>query len=123
MSNQRDAAAVQDSDVEETLDSQVLMLRWIVGLLLVGAAWLLSPILLPLVLALVLSIALSPLAEWLERLGLRRTASSLVCLFFVAGVLALTASLLAYQAGTILQQSDRYLDRLSGLLANLTKYV
>ena len=34
-----------------------------------------------------------------------------------------TAGLLAYQAGTILQQSDRYLDRLSRLLATATKSV
>ena len=38
-------------------------------------------------------------------------------------MLLFIAGLLAYQAGTILQQSDRYLDRLSRLLATATKSV
>ena len=38
--------------------------------------------------------------------------SSLVCLLLVAAALLATAGLLAYQAGTMLKQSDRYLHRL-----------
>ena len=107
---------VEEGELEETLDSQTVALRWIAGLLIAGAAWLLAPILVPFVLGLVLSIALSPLAGRLERLGLGRTGSSLFCLVLVAAILAATAGLLAFQAGTIVQQSDRYLDRLGGML-------
>jgi predicted PurR-regulated permease PerM len=114
---------VEECELEETLDSQTLALRWIAGLLIAGAAWLLAPILVPFVVALALSIALSPLAARLERMGLGRTGSSLICLGLVAGVLLATASLLAYQAGSILQQSDRYLDRISRMLAATTRAV
>ena len=41
----------------------------------------------------------------------------------VAALLVLTAGLIAYQAGTILQQSDRYINRLAHLLAASTKAV
>ena len=82
-----------------------------------GAAWMLAPILVPFVLALALAIALSPPVKRIERMGLGRTGSSLVCLVLVTGTLMLTAALLAYQAGSILQQSDRYIERLSRLHA------
>ena len=109
--------------VEESLDAHTTLLRWIAGLLTAGAAWMLAPILVPFVLALALAIALSPLVRRIERIGLGRTGSSLVCLLLVTGALILTAGLLTYQAGTILQQSDRYIDRLSQLLATTTKAV
>src|SRR3954464_1071719 len=123
MSDHRLSTAGEEGELEESLDSQTVALRWIAGLLVAGAAWLLAPILVPFVLALVLSIALSPLADRLERLGLGRTFSSLCCLVLVAAVLAATAGLLAFQVGTIVQQSDRYLDRLGGLMSATTKAV
>jgi predicted PurR-regulated permease PerM len=123
MSSHRLSVAGEEGELEETLDSQTVALRWIAGLLVAGAAWLLAPILVPFALGLVLSIALSPLADRLERLGLGRTGSSLFCLVLVAGVLAATAGLLAFQVGTIVQQSDRYLDRMSRMLSSATKTV
>src|SRR5262245_16301032 len=123
MSNRRLSTAEEQGEIEETLDSQTVALRWIAGLLVAGAAWLLAPILVPFVLGLVLSIALSPLADRLERLGLGRTGSSLFCLVLVAAVLAATAGLLAFQVGTIVQQSDRYLDRMSRMLSSATRAV
>ena len=117
MSNHRLSTAGGEVEIEETLDSQTVALRWIAGLLIAGAAWLLAPILVPFILGLVLSIALSPLADRLERLGLGRTGSSLSCLVLVAAVLAATLGLLAFQAGSIVQQSDRYLDRLGKMLS------
>ena len=123
MSSHSVTSPADDNGVEETLDAHTTILRWIAGLLTAGAAWMLAPILVPFVLALALAIALSPLARRIERMGVGRTGSSLVCLVLVAGTLMLTAGLLAYQAGTILQQSDRYLDRLSRLLATATKSV
>ena len=74
-----------ENGVEETLDAQTTLLRWIAGLLTAGAAWMLAPILVPFVLALAISVALSPLVRRIERLGLGRTGSSLVCLLLVAG--------------------------------------
>ena len=123
MSNHRLSTAGEEVEIEETLDSQTVALRWIAGLLIAGAAWLLAPILVPFVLGLVLSIALSPLADRLERLGLGRTGSSLSCLVLVAAILAATLGLLAFQAGSIVQQSDRYLDRLGEMLSAASKSV
>jgi predicted PurR-regulated permease PerM len=112
-----------ENGVEETLDAHTTVLSWIAGLLTAGAAWMLAPILVPFVLALALAIALSPLVRRMERVGLGRTGSSLACLLLVAAALVLTTGLLAYQAGTILQQSDNYIQRLSRLLAATTKTV
>ncbi|MGZ3318175.1 MAG: AI-2E family transporter [Isosphaeraceae bacterium] len=123
MSSHSVTSSADENGVEETLDAHTTILRWIAGLLTAGAAWMLAPILVPFVLALALAIALSPLARRIERMGVGRTGSSLVCLVLVTGTLMFTAGLLAYQAGTILQQSDRYLDRLSRLLATATKSV
>jgi predicted PurR-regulated permease PerM len=121
--HQRPSADSRESEVEESLDSETVVLWWIAGLLIAGAAWLLAPILVPFVLGLVLAIALSPVAGWLERLGLGRTVSSLICLVLVACVLVATTGLIAYQAGTILQQSDRYIDRLSRMMASVARAV
>jgi predicted PurR-regulated permease PerM len=123
MSNHRLSTAEEQGEIEETLDSQTVALRWIAGLLIAGAAWLLAPILVPFVLGLVLSIALSPLADRLERLGLGRTGSSLACLILVTAILAATSGLLAFQVGTIVQQSDRYLDRMSQMLSSAARAV
>jgi predicted PurR-regulated permease PerM len=116
-------ATAEENEIEESLDSQTVTLRWIAGLLIAGAAWLLAPILVPFFVALSLTIAFSPLADRLERFGTGRTLSSVACLGLVAGILVATACLLAYQAGSILQQSDRYLDRLSQTLAATTNAV
>lgn len=121
MTNHSATSPVDENGVEDTLDTQTTLLRWIAGLLTAGAAWMLAPILVPFILALAIAIALSPLVRRIERMGLGRTGSSLVCLLLVASAIALTTVLMAYQAGTILQQSDRYISRLSQLLATSTK--
>jgi predicted PurR-regulated permease PerM len=109
-----------DSQLEGLLDAQTTALRSIAGLLCIGAAWLLAPILVPFVLGMILAITLSPLARRIERAGLGRTGSSLACLVLITLALICTAALLAYQAGTILQQSGRHIHRLSVLLADTT---
>lgn len=96
--------------------SQTVALRLIAGLLLAGAAWVLAAILVPLVLAQVLTIAFSPLADRLERRGLPRTASSLVCTLAAAAFLAVAVGLMAYQAGTIIRDGDRYVNRFGTLV-------
>src|SRR5437660_7205078 len=101
MLTERTNPAADETELEDSLDSQTVALRWIAGLLIAGAAWLLAPILVPFVVALSLTIALSPLADRLERIGLGRTVSSLACLGLVTGILVGTACLLAYQAGSI----------------------
>ncbi len=123
MPTHSETSLADDTGVEETLDAHTTVLRWIAGLLTAGAAWMLAPILVPFVLALALAIALSPLVRQTERIGLGRTGSSLFGLLIVAAALILTAGLIAYQAGTILQQSDRYINRLAHLLAASTKAV
>jgi predicted PurR-regulated permease PerM len=96
-------------------------LRVIVGLMLLGAAWSLSTILVPFVAALVLAIALSPAADWLERRGLPRAASSLVCTLALAVFLAVAAGLVTYQAGTLLREADRYVGRFGTMLDHATR--
>jgi predicted PurR-regulated permease PerM len=103
-------------------DTQTTILLWIAGILIAGAAWLLASILVPFVLGLILAIALSPLAVYLER-AVGRLGSSLLCLLLVFLLLCGTAGLLAYQAGTIVSQSDRYLESMSKLLAKATSSV
>jgi len=94
----------------------------IAGLMLIGAAWALSTILVPFLLALVLAIALSPVANRLERYAFPRTASSLVCTLAVACVLALGVGLVTYEAGTILQESDRYINRFGSLIDKVVRH-
>src|SRR5437763_6495918 len=102
---------------EGAADAQTVALRIVVGLLLVGAAWLLAGLLVPFVLALVLAIALAPLSSRLERAGVPRAVADLLCMLAVVAVLAAMAGLLVYEAGTVLKDSDRYLKRFSELLA------
>src|SRR5690242_11897272 len=77
-----------------------------------AAAYWSAPILIPFLLGLVLAIALAPIAGWMERHGLPRTFSSLACLLLVALLIAGAAGLISYQVGAMVQQGDRYLDRL-----------
>lgn len=116
-------SVVDEPSVEETLDLQTTVLCWIAALMVAGAAWLLASILVPIVVALTLAIALTPLAQRLERLGLGRVGSALACLVLVTAVLVGTGSLVVYQAGTIIQDSDRYIERVGQLLHRMTTAV
>ncbi len=115
-----------DTSVEELggeLDAQTVALRIIAGLLIAGAMSMLSTLLIPFFAALVVAIAMSPLANRLERLGLGRTISSLACLLLVAVVVASAAGMLAYQVGSIVQDSNEHLQRFSEILAQGTERV
>jgi predicted PurR-regulated permease PerM len=106
-----------DPERREAADAQTIALRIVVGLLLVGGAWLLAGLLVPFLLALILAIALAPLAARLERAGVPKGAADLLCLLVVVAVLAATIGLLVYETGTVLKDSDRYLKRFSELIA------
>ncbi|CAN5656508.1 hypothetical protein BH23PLA1_BH23PLA1_03800 [soil metagenome] len=108
-------------EMQDGLDAQTVALRVIAGLLLLGAASMLSILLVPFVLAVVAAIAFSPFAGRLERWGLPRALSSLACVVFMALALLSTAGLLAYQAGQIFQESDKYLKRFSELLGEASE--
>lgn len=110
-----------DEVVEDGLDAQTIALRIIAGLLLLGAASMLSGLLVPFVLAIVAAIAFSQFVNRLESLGLPRALTSLICVVLLASAITGTAILLAYQAGTILQDSDKYLDRISEVLGEITE--
>ncbi len=110
-----------DATLHDEMDTQTIALRVIAGLLLIGAAYLMSTVLLPFVLALVLAIALSPVANWMVNKGLPKSLASLACMLFVALILVTPTGLIIYQAGTVLQDSDQYLDRFSGLIADVSK--
>lgn len=103
--------------VREELDAQTIALRVVTALLLVGAAWLLAGLLVPFVLAMVLAIALSPLAVRIERLGAPKVVASLACVLVVLSVLSVAVGLVLYQAGTMIQNSDHYLQKFGTLLA------
>jgi predicted PurR-regulated permease PerM len=102
--------------------AQTLALRVIAFVLVAAACSLLSSVLVPFAIAIVLAVSLSPVADWLEqRLGFGRTLSSLAMLLLVTTVILATGALLIMQAGTVLADSDRYLDRLSGTVASISK--
>lgn len=105
----------------ETLDSHTTALRIIAGLLVVGAAYLMGAILVPFALALVLAIALGRPVDWLARNGVPNGLAALLGMLAVAAALAVVLGLLIYQAGTIVQQSDRYLGSFSQVLARASR--
>jgi predicted PurR-regulated permease PerM len=108
--------------VPEALDAQTIALRVIAFVLVAAASSLLASVLVPFVVALVLAVALSPLADWGERrLGLGRSLSSLAVLLLVVAVILATGALLVYQAGSILANTDRYLDQLGKSVAGLSR--
>jgi predicted PurR-regulated permease PerM len=94
---------------------------WLItALLLLGAAWMLSSILVPFVLALVLAVTMSPVVGWLEKKGWPTVLGSLLCVLFVAFLLVGTMGLMVYQAGSILQDSGKYVSRIGHLLAKVS---
>lgn len=113
MTTPRDAAQA----VQDPADAQSVALRVIAGLMVVGAAWLMAGLLVPFFLALVLAIALSPVATRMVRNGVPNVLASALCMLAVAAVLAVAAGLILFQAGTIIRDSDRYMERFSTLLA------
>jgi predicted PurR-regulated permease PerM len=115
-----DRAEAPDPSRDAELEPQTNALQLIAGLLLLGAAMLLGSILVPTLLALVLAIALSPVVSWLERKGVPTALGSLACLLGVASILGLMLGLLLYQAGTVLGESDRYIEGLSKLAARVS---
>ena len=109
-------ASPSTESVRTELTAQTIGVRVVAGLLIVGAMYLLASIMVPFVIALVLAIALSPVASRLERAGLPRALASLICVLLVVAVLAATVGLILYQSGTMLQTSDKALERVSQLL-------
>ncbi len=102
-------------------DAHSRTLGLIASLLLLGTAWMLSSILVPFVLALILAVAMSPVVSWMERRGWPTTVGSLLCMLFVASLIVGTLGLMVYQAGSILQDSDKYVDRVGSLLAQVSR--
>jgi predicted PurR-regulated permease PerM len=108
--------------VPDSLDAQTIALRVIAFLLVAAASSLLASVLVPFAVALVLAVALSPLADWVERrAGVGRSLSSLAVLLLVVAVVVAVVALLVVQAGAILGDSERYLDRLGQSVASLSR--
>ncbi|CAN5728193.1 hypothetical protein BH23PLA1_BH23PLA1_17670 [soil metagenome] len=103
--------------------SRTVAVRTIMVLLIIGAAHLLSVVLVPILLALVLAITLSGVANRLERWGLTRTVSSLVCTLGIGAILTTVGGLLIYQLGSIVRDADTYINELSSMLAEANEYV
>lgn len=111
-----------NTPLEDRLDTQTIALRVIASILVIGAAYLLTGLLVPLVLALFVAIALTPVASWLEqRVRFPRTLAALTCALGVGMFFVGIASLVAYQAGTIVQDSDRYINQFGTFLASASK--
>ncbi|MCA1685738.1 MAG: AI-2E family transporter [Planctomycetia bacterium] len=113
------AAAIED--VREAIDWQSVTLRLIAVLILAGACWVLATILVPFALALMVAIALSPVADRLERGGFPRALSSLACTLLVAALIAMAVGLILYQAGTIVQNSDKYIQGFGAKIEDLVR--
>jgi predicted PurR-regulated permease PerM len=102
-------------------DSDSLALRVIAGLLVVGAAWAAAQLLVPFVLAFILAVALSPLASLLERRGVPKALASLACTLALAALIVGVVGLLVYEAGTIVNDSDRYIKRFGSLIDDVAR--
>ena len=100
---------------------QTIALRLIAGLLVTAAAWWTSYILAPFVLALLIAIALTPLANRLERIGFPRTVASLACVLLVLAFVTFSVGLVVYETGMIAKDTQKYIDKFSGMLDSLAK--
>lgn len=87
-----------------------------VVLVLAASSWM-AWLVVPLIFAVVLSIAMLPLADRLERLGAGRVVSSIACVLLVVAGLLVPALIITAQAGGVVRNSDRYIERLSVLAA------
>ena len=99
------------ADDSANASAQATALRLIAAVLIVASAHALGHLLVPFVLALVLAIALSPLADRVERLGLPRVVSALLCTLLVAAAFSLGFGVLVYEAGTVAADSGKYMDQ------------
>jgi predicted PurR-regulated permease PerM len=113
-------ATTTDTAVADANDSQTVALRVIAGLLIVGASWTAAYLIVPFALAFILTVALSPVADWMERRGIHRSLSALACMLTVLLALTAAVGLVVYEAGSVLQDSDKYLHRFGALLDDLT---
>ncbi|GAC1469478.1 MAG: hypothetical protein NVSMB9_13370 [Isosphaeraceae bacterium] len=100
----------------EAVDRQTIPLRVIAVLLVIAAAYAGSQLLIPFMLALMVSIAVSPVATWLEKRGLPRFVGALLCTLTLALLISASIGLLIYEAGTILKDTDRYLQRFGQII-------
>lgn len=107
----------------EANDSQTDALRVIAAIMIVGLAWAASSLLVPFFLAIILTLALSPVASWLESRGLPKVAAGLLCTLVVAGMLAIAVGLILFEAGTIAQDSDRYIHRFGSLIDDASRKI
>ncbi len=120
-SNGRSSSEHEDlGKIERELEPQTLALQFIAVVLLVGAASMLGSILVPFVLALILAIAMSPLVSKMEKHGVPTTVGSLACMLGLATVLALTLGLMVYQAGSVLQNSDKYIQQMAQVVSRVS---
>jgi predicted PurR-regulated permease PerM len=92
----------------------------IAAVLVLGASTQMTGLIIPLVLALVLAIALQPIARWIERRGLGRGVSSIICTAIVALILLTAVGLVVAQAGRVVRNSDRYFDQFSQLASKVS---
>lgn len=110
------------SEDENPATSSSSAVRLIAMVVFFTAVYFLASVLVPFLFALVLAIALAPLAGYLQRAGLGRTVSSLICMLLVAAFLLGTTALISYQAGSMLKKSDQYVDRLGDLSARAIRF-
>jgi predicted PurR-regulated permease PerM len=99
------------------------MAFWIgAALLLLLLLWLLSDILLPFVVGLVIAYLLTPLADRLERLGMKRMIASLLLVtlvvFVFVGAILLIAPLLGGQLASFIDNIPGYIEKLQKLVSD-----
>lgn len=111
----------ETEDVKEAIEGQSVTLRVIAVFLLLGACWVLATILVPFAIALMVAIALAPLADRLERGGFPRSLAALACTLGVAALIALAAGLILFQAGSMVQDADKYVQGFGTKIDELVK--
>ena len=126
MSDQEPLAGYDENGTEQTSDlparetspsapgSSSPELRTLVavatGTIVVATLYIAQDVLVPITLAVMLSFVLSPLVDFLGRLGLWRAAAVAVSVLFALGAIGLIATLLGSQAATLAVDAPRYVE-------------
>jgi predicted PurR-regulated permease PerM len=104
-------------------DDHTSSLRLIAVVAAFAVIYWLSSILVPFFLAMVVAIVLSPLADRIERAGLGRTLASLISMLMVATALLGIVALIGYQAGSMVKDGDKYVQRIAEVTAKSVRAV
>lgn len=102
-------------------NAHALNLVFIIGF--VFCLYILKPIVVPLIIALILTVAVFPFVSFIERkFHINRVVSALISIFTLSIILLSLLTFIVFQLTDILEKSDLYLERLSGVYNSIISY-